>query len=171
MGPRPFVAVASDASLVDRCCEKRGIVARVWAVTVTSSSDDYGMEIFLREVRPIVTAVAEFGRVTHEQGAESRCVGTVTGGAFPLRNGPMDVGLLESRFLMTAITEFGHFPYEFHAAFLQRMCFVRSGNVAGSAAYAKGGMVILRGLLEFGMTTQTRTVRGGKCMKRQGSAR
>jgi hypothetical protein len=140
-------------------------------MTVTSSSDDYGMEIFLRVVRLIVASVAEFGRVTQEKCAKSRCVGIVAAGAFPFCNGRMDVGFLESRFLMTAVTELGYLPFEFYAAFLLRMCFVRSDNMAGSAAYAKGGVVILRRLLEFGMTSKTRTVRGGKGLKRQRSAR
>ena len=152
--------MAAHAPFIYRCRKKVRVITRVRVVTITTSSDGYGMEIFLCVISPVMTPVAEVGRIANQKSAESRTVGVMAGGALAFGNRRMDVGILKFGFLVTAVAEIGHIPDKFHAAFLLRMRLVLRCDMAGAATYSESAVVIFRRRLEFHMTIQTRDALG-----------
>lgn len=128
--------MAAHAPFIYRCRKKVRVITRVRVVTITAPTDDYGMEILLCVISPVMTSIAEIGRITNQKSAENGTVGVMAGGALAFGNRRMDVGVLKFGFLVAAVTEIGHIANEFHTAFLYRMLLVLCSDMAGAATYS-----------------------------------
>lgn len=143
MVSRSLCFVAAYAPFVNGRRQQVRVITSMGVMTITASSDDHRVDVFLRVISLVVTSVAEFGRVADKKFSENRSVWIVAAGAFAFRNRWMGVRILKIRFLMAAEAEIGDVPNKFYAVFLVRVFLVLYYHMAGITPYGQRAVTIL----------------------------